>query len=236
MIERRSGWGGGARLDGLKLPGTVDPLGDLLLEEPVQGGSPSPTPEGPLGPEIAKVRRGIRVGARSGGVEDAAGRVVIERRPECVARDVVRRVGDRPNVGAADADARVGHTTNGLGQEQSERIAAGSDDVETQIRVVRVDDGNRDGEVGQGAEIEAVRKLDCIVEQRRSPESCDVGDRSGSAAVHITAPRGDRVRHELTITEVVPGDGNLAPGNSRVSAQTALARQPPLADRQRRRP
>ena len=85
---------------------------------------------------------GRRARIRPGGVgvEDAAGRVVVERRPD---RVVAMLLSCRsPDVGAADPAAGIGRARrrSWSGHEQRERVAAGGDQDQAQVRVAGVND------------------------------------------------------------------------------------------------
>ena len=141
----------------------------------------------------------MRPGA--GGIEDVAGRVVVEGRPHRVLGDVVIGISHDPQVGAADPDAGVGRGPDegDLVQEQGVRIAAGGDQVQAQVCIAGVDDVDRDvegiqaGGVGDRHGERQIRRL-ALGDIKAAEESAAV-----LVAERVVPARRDRVGHELAL-------------------------------------
>ena len=243
--DGRRGRGAGVGVEGQQLPGAVDAvdaeLGELTLEEPVQ--RPLAV-QVPLGLVVAEVgRRGAPrpVGARHE-VDDVPVGVVVEDRPDLVVGRIAGgRVDlDPDGIAAGQADKRVGGSLEDrLVLEQLVDLAAGRFQVHAQV----LDAGRCDSTSTRTSRLSRLVMLERLTV---IGIALPVGDVIGSDARGIAADRDARWReiaeggvvagregigHELTVVGVVPGDRDLAAGDPRVVRQPALARCPPLADR-----
>ena len=153
-----------------------------------------------------------------GRIEDVARRGVGERRTHRVAEKSLST--HDPKIRATDPDASVGRAPNEQGpgyQEQCERSATGGDQREAQVRIVRVDDVDRDVEavqwIGRGGG--NTRNRD---RESRVPVPMAMIP-SVWLAERVIGAGGDRVGHDLLgiVTEVVKGDRDLAGGDPRIS-------------------
>ena len=185
-------------VDGLELPGAVDALG----QSPAGGTRratrdaarrPKPSPSGRYSPMYGAV---IRVRPGGGGVEDVAGRVVVERRPHRVSRDVVVGVSHDPDVGAGDSRCRCWPCRRGLVSRSGSGAAVnrsplGAIRYRPRFGVAGVDDVDRDVEAIQvGGVGDRDRDRECRAARERRSRRGSTRWRSRTAG--RTSNRGRR--------------------------------------------